>query len=62
VTSTLFVSSSEEIISIDIYDIDGQNVISTGETTIDVSRLSKGIYMVIAESANGYGQTKFVKQ
>ena len=62
VTSTLFVSSSEEIISIDIYDIDGKNVISTGETTIDVSRLSKGIYMVIAESANGYGQTKFVKQ
>ena len=62
VTSTLFVSSYEEIISIDIYDIDGQNVISTGETTIDVSRLSKGIYMVIAESASGKGQIKFVKQ
>lgn len=54
--------SSEKIRRIDIYDIHGQKIMSTNNTTIDVPELSRGIYIVHAEMENGCVQTKLIKQ
>lgn len=47
---------------INIYNTYGQRVISTSDTTIDVSNISKGIYLISAETKDGNAQIKFVKQ
>ncbi len=47
---------------VNIYNQQGQIVISTTDTIINVSNLPKGVYFIYAETKEGNSQTKFIKQ
>ena len=55
------ISSSEPIAQTKLYNLNGQLVLQTTETEINVSALSAGIYIIHAQTANGQLLTaKFV--
>lgn len=55
------ISSTEPIESVKIYNLNGQMVLRTQETEIDVSSLPAGLYVVHAQTADGqYHQAKFI--
>ena len=60
-TDYVTLSSTEPISQTMLYNLNGQLVLQTGETEIDVSALSAGVYIVHAQTANGQLLTaKFV--
>ena len=62
-TNILNVSSKTKIEQISIYNQLGQSIIETQKTPIDVSNLSKGVYLVKVKDINGnFGITKVVKR
>jgi len=62
----LNIECEERIESLDIYDALGRKVISKENTpkstTIDVSNLDNGIYILKLRTAKGSGEYKVVKQ
>lgn len=62
-TSLLNINSREEIISVEIYSIEGKRVLTSQLTQVDVSQLTSGIYLVkIITNDNKVGTKKLVKQ
>ena len=59
--STISVTAFDEIIMITVYNAQGQMIISSKETKIDVSNLTDGVYIIKAELQNSTSQTKFIK-
>ena len=60
-TDRVTISSSEPIAQTMLYNLNGQLVLQTSETQIDVSSLSSGVYIVHAQTSNGQLLTaKFV--
>lgn len=58
----LKISTTEKPIAVNIYDSNGALVRTDDQTTIDVSALKGGLYMVQVQTKEGIGQTRFVKQ
>lgn len=60
----LNISCSEEILSLDVYDLSGRNVMSLkGDVkSINTSNLSNGIYTLRVKTAKGVGVDRFVKE
>lgn len=57
----LYIESPSPLSNVHIFNLNGQLVLRTGETEIDVSALSAGVYIVHAQTANGQLLTaKFV--
>ncbi|MBS7786202.1 T9SS type A sorting domain-containing protein [Flavobacterium sp. CYK-55] len=54
----LNIESVEQIDSIEIYNIQGQKIISSTQSKIDVSTLSSGMYLVRVQSAEGLWSTR----
>ena len=62
-TNILNVSSKTKIKQISIYNQLGQKIMETQKTPIDVSNLSKGVYLVKVKDFNGnFGMSKIVKK
>jgi len=66
-TSTLNITSSETIASIEIFSATGQSVLQTivngDSTTCDIKHLASGIYLIVARDRNGkIEMTKFTKE
>ena len=60
-TDILNIAMETELKSIEIYSLLGQKVFSTNKNQIDVSSLSKGMYMVRVEDVNnGVSMQKLV--
>jgi hypothetical protein len=59
--SRIYVTAFDEIVMITVYNVQGQMIISSKETKIDVSNLTDGVYIIKAELQNGTTQTKFIK-
>ena len=63
VASILHIQMREEISQAKIYTINGQCVLQTSQTDIDVSSLPQGMYILRAMTADGQQhQAKFIKQ
>lgn len=63
VTDVLTIRSSEELQLVRIYDLNGQCLLQTAETEINVSMLPTGLYLLTAHTSSGESlQTKFIKQ
>ena len=59
----LHIQSSETLASVRIYDLNGQCLLQTTDTEINVSALPVGLYLLMAQTSSGESlQTKFVKQ
>ena len=66
-TTTLNITSSETIASIEIFSATGQSVLQTNvngdSTTCDIKYLASGIYLIVAHDNNGkIAMTKFTKE
>lgn len=63
-TSILNIESETPIVQIEIYDLLGQLVVSnSNQNTIDISRVSQGIYFIKLKDENGFiGTKKVVKK
>ena len=66
-TTTLNITSSETIASIEIFSATGQSVlqmnINSDNTICDIKHLASGIYLIVAHDSNGkIGMTKFRKE
>ncbi|MBQ2574348.1 MAG: T9SS type A sorting domain-containing protein, partial [Bacteroidales bacterium] len=66
-TTTLNITSSETIASIEIFSATGQSVLQTNvngdSTTCDIKHLASGIYLIVAHDSNGkIGLAKFTKE
>lgn len=60
---TLFIQSSEDILNVNIYSMQGRLVKElTATTTIAVSNLAAGMYFVEVTTPKGIGLQKFIKQ
>ena len=61
--TNLHIQSSGELSQAKIYNLNGQCVLQTNETDIDVSALPQGMYILRAETIDGtVHQAKFIKQ
>ena len=66
-STTLNITSSETLSSIEIFSATGQSVLQTNvngdSTTCDIKHLASGIYLIVAHDSNGkIGMTKFTKE
>jgi len=62
-TGTLHIQSSEGFKSVSILSLDGKTILTTTETTLDVSDLTNGIYLYQVITADGQSVVnRFVKQ
>jgi len=55
-------ANSVNVIGTAIYSLTGQKVLETTKTTIDISSLSKGVYVVKATTTSGTFSQKLIKQ
>lgn len=63
VTHVLNIHVNEKLSQVNIYNLNGQCVMQTAQTDIDVSALPQGMYILRAETTGGNAhQTKFIKQ
>lgn len=63
VTNVLTVRSTEVLQLVRIYDLNGQCLLQTAETQINVSMLPAGLYLLMAQTSSDESlQTKFIKQ
>lgn len=63
VNTTLHIQMAEELSQVNIYNLNGQCVLQSTQTDIDVSALPQGMYILRAETTDGNAhQTKFIKQ
>ncbi len=62
--ATDFITINDEIEKISIYTIDGKKIdLQKTNINIDISKLTKGIYLIIGENKNGtISKTKLIKQ
>ena len=65
-TSTLFISSLENIEAISIYNVIGQEVmnlkVNASNAVLDVSSFQKGLYIVKTISEGKISSSKFIKE
>ncbi len=63
VASILHINTSDKLSQVKIYNLNGQCVLQSAQTDIDVSALPQGMYILRAETTDGNAhQTKFIKQ
>ena len=63
VNSILHFQTTEDLVQVKIYNINGQCVLQTTDMDIDVSALSQGMYVLHAETSNDVThKAKFIKQ
>lgn len=63
VADRLNIVCSDQVREVNVIDITGRTVIGAGaETTVDVSGLAAGVYMIRVATENGIGTQKFVKE
>lgn len=63
VNTILYLQTAEELAQVNIYNLNGQCVLQSAQTDIDVSALPQGMYILRAETTDGNAhQTKFIKQ
>lgn len=63
VEKTLYIESAENVINVAVFSINGQNVLNTNQKEIDVSILTKGIYVLCATTVSGQIlRTRFSKE
>ena len=58
----LFIKGLQEATSIKIYNVLGQLVLSTTDTSINTNKLSSGLYIITVETENGSISKKIVKK
>lgn len=60
----LFINGNEQVIKATIFTINGSLIqtINTIDNKIDVSNLSKGMYIMVVQSDKGISQNKFIKE
>ena len=66
-TTSLSISSAEEISTIEIFSATGQSLlqinVNNTNTTCDIKHLTSGLYFIVASNSNGIiGIKKFVKE
>ena len=62
-TDVLNIAIENELKSVEIYNIQGQKVLSSNQKQINVPGLSNGMYMVRVEDENGSASTqKLIKK
>lgn len=62
-SSMLNITSEEIVLSIDIYNVQGQRVLNVGNSnSIDVSTLQSGVYILKAKTDKGSNTVKFIKK
>ncbi|MES2380874.1 MAG: DUF4465 domain-containing protein [Bacteroidota bacterium] len=54
--------ADEKIETVNIYNVQGQEVLTTTGNSVDVSLLEQGVYMVSATTSNGTIKSKFIKE
>ena len=63
VNAILHIQTTEELAQVKIYNLNGQRVLQSAQTDIDVSALPQGMYILRAETTDGNAhQTKFIKR
>lgn len=63
VNAILHIHTAEELSQVNIYNLNGQCVLQSAQTDIDVSSLSQGMYILQATTYDGMQhQAKFIKQ
>jgi hypothetical protein len=66
VSNKLKISAQEAISSVNVFDVSGRKVksftINNTNTTLDISDLSEGVYLIKYKSAGKAGAAKFIKQ
>jgi len=62
--NTLFINTEDQIEQVSIYNISGSliKVIDSNTTSIDVTELSKGMYILVVKTDNGIVNSKFIKE
>ncbi|WP_420572077.1 InlB B-repeat-containing protein [Kordia sp.] len=60
--ATLNIQTSKNIQTINIFDMTGKHVLATNQTTIDVSRLQAGMYVLQVTSNQKNSTKRFIKQ
>ncbi|MFM1875654.1 MAG: hypothetical protein RL266_1391 [Bacteroidota bacterium] len=61
-TDVLNISTTEKLVAVNIYASNGALVRTDDQTSIDVSALESGLYLVQVQTKEGVGQVRFVKQ
>ena len=61
-TNAVVLSSITKINSVEVINIFGQEVLDSNESTLNISKLANGIYIIIAETQYGKWFSKFVKE
>ena len=62
-TSSITVAGLQNIRSVQIFDTHGALVISeASSSSIDISQLPAGNYMIVVETSDGFGKSDFIKQ
>ena len=64
VKDVLYIQSNDftTVTAVKIYDLQGKQVQETNSTTIPVSSLAKGLYIIKVKTENGELSKKFVKE
>ncbi|MBO4361837.1 MAG: C10 family peptidase [Paludibacteraceae bacterium] len=63
VNTILYLQTNEELAQVNIYNLNGQCVMQTAQTDVDVSALPQGMYILRTETISGTPmQAKFIKQ
>ncbi|MCX8523387.1 choice-of-anchor J domain-containing protein [Chryseobacterium formosus] len=62
VSDILNINSDSKIKSVKIYDLSGKNVLETEKSSINVSGLTSGTYIVTAQTENGIQSSKIIKK
>ena len=60
VGNTLKIKDNSGIINVMLYNLQGQQIISTSETSIDISHFATGIYLVVVQTESGLYSKKIV--
>lgn len=58
----LTVNSEEPILKIEVFDINGRNVLNETVSSFNISKLSSGLYFAKVHTEKGHGIIKFTKQ
>ena len=58
VNAILHIQTTEELAQVKIYNLNGQRVLQSAQTDIDVSALPQGMYILRAETTDGNAHQK----
>lgn len=60
-TNELKVNSSEQIVSLSLYNLSGQVVLTTTDNILNTDMINKGMYILEIKTSNNYFKTKVLK-